>query len=72
MEYIKKKPRKTNDGNNIGNIITNKKPTKTRKHKWEGKQLYGYFKCQIGEIAYEMSGRGLKRGKKTKGETESL
>ena len=27
---------------------------KSRKQKWEEKQLYGYFKCQNMEIAYEI------------------
>ena len=34
------------------NIWTNKKTTKTRKRRWEEKQLYGYFKRQSGEVAH--------------------
>ena len=37
----------------IGKIGSNKKTTKTRKQKWEEKQLYEYFKWQTNKIAYK-------------------
>ena len=53
------------------NIWTIRDTTKTRKQKWEEKQLYGYFKRQTAEIAHEKSWSWLRRGN-LKRETESL
>ena len=39
---------------NNSNVNLSKK-RKSRKQKWEEKQLYGYFKRQIGEIAHKMN-----------------
>ena len=36
--------------------------TITRKQKWEEKQLYGYFKRQIGEISHEKIWTRLRKG----------
>ena len=52
-------------------IWTNRKTTKTRKQKWEEKQLYGYFKRQIEEVAHEKTWTWLRKGN-LKRETESL
>ena len=57
--------------NNRYNIWTNRKITKTRKQRWEEKQLYGHFKRQIGEVAHEKTWAWLRRGN-LKRETESL
>ena len=53
------------------NILTNRKTTKTRKQKWEEKQLYGHFKQQIGEVAHEKTWTWLRKGN-LKRETKSL
>ena len=53
------------------NIWTSKNTTKTRKQKWEEKQLYGYFKRQTAEIAHVKTWSWLRRGN-LKRETESL
>ena len=45
--------------------------TKSRKQKWEEKQLYRYFKQQTKEIAYKMICSWLRRGN-LKRETGSL
>ena len=37
------------------NLRTNAKATKSRKQKWEEKQLFRNFKWQIGEIAHKMT-----------------
>ena len=50
---------------------TNRKTTKTRKQKWEEKQLYGHFKRQIEEVAQEKTWTWLRKGN-LKRETESL
>ena len=49
--------------NNTNNNDKNKNEstTKTRKQKWEEKQLYVYFKRQIGEISYEKNWTWLKK-----------
>ena len=52
-------------------IWTNRKTTKNRKQKWEEKQLYGYFKRQIEEVALEKTWTWLRK-KNLKRETESL
>ena len=52
------------------NIWTIRDTIKTRKQKWEEKQLNGYFKRQTAEIAHEMSWSWLRRGN-LKRETES-
>ena len=51
--------------------IKNKKKKQTRKQKWEGKQLYVYFKQQIGKIAHEKTWVCLRK-ENPKRETESL
>ena len=49
----------------------NNRMTKTRKQKWERKQLYGQFKRQINNISHEKSWTWQRKGN-FKGETESL
>ena len=53
-DYIKKSKEKLIKAakNSIGNVSTNRKTTKTKKHKWEEKQLKGYFKWQTGKIKH--------------------
>ena len=57
--------------NSNSNIWTSKNTTKTRKQKWEEKQLYGYFKRQTAEIAHMKTWSWLRRGN-LKREMESL
>ena len=45
--------------------------TKTRKQKWEGKQLYGRFKLLINNISHDKTWTWLRKGN-FKRETESL
>ena len=45
--------------------------TKTRKQKWEGKQLHGHFKRLIYNISYDKTWTWLRKGN-FKRETESL
>ena len=45
--------------------------TKTRKQKWEGKQLYGRFKRLINDISHDKTWTWLRKGN-FKRETESL
>ena len=54
-DYIKKSKERliVTVGHRIDSISTNKMTRKTRKHEWEEKQLYGYFKRQIGQISHE-------------------
>ena len=47
--------------NSNGNIRTNRKPTTSRRQKWEDKQLYGYFKRQTGEIKHDKSWTWLRK-----------
>ena len=44
-----------NNNNSTGNMRRERKTkkNKTRKQKWEEKQLYGYFKQLTGEIVHE-------------------
>ena len=51
-------------------IAINERMT-TRKQKWEGKQLYGRFKCLINNISHQKTWTWLRKGN-LKGETESL
>ena len=44
------------------NSFDNIKTIKTRKQKWEEKQLYGYFKRQTSVIAQEMTSIWLPKG----------
>ena len=55
---------------NADNTIDNRM-TKTRKQKWEGKQLYGRFKRLINNISQEKTWTWLRKGN-FKRETESL
>ena len=43
-------------------IRSKRTTTKTRRHKWEEKQLYGYFKRQTGQIAHKMTLTWPKKG----------
>ena len=45
--------------------------TKSRKQKWEGKQLHGYFKQQTGDVAYKKTWTWLRK-RNLKRETEYL
>ena len=56
--------------NNTDNMKTNR-ITITRKQKWEGKQLYGYFKWIISNISHEKKWTWLRK-ENFKRETESL
>ena len=58
--------------NNTDNTIDNRM-TRTRKQKWEGKQLHGRFKRLINNISYDKTWTWLKKKKKGnfKRETES-
>ena len=56
--------------NDTDNTVTNRMP-KTRKQKWEEKQLYGRFKRLINDISHEKSGTWLRKVN-FKRETESL
>ena len=47
------------------------KNNKDQKTQWEEKQLYGYFKRQIEEVAHEKTWTWLRKGN-LKRETESL
>ena len=72
-EYIKKSKKKrliaaTRDRNR--NVRSNRK-TKTRKQKWEEKQLYRYFKRQAREVAHKKIWTWLKK-ENPKKETESI
>ena len=49
----------------------NDRMTITRKHKWEGKQLYGRFKRLINNISHDKTRTSLRKGN-FKRETESL
>ena len=53
-DYIKKSKNRliTAANNNSGNISIDRKITRIRKKKWEEKELYGYFKQQIGKIVH--------------------
>ena len=57
-------------GNNTNNTIDNRM-TKTRKQKWEGKQLHGRFKQVINNISHDKTWTWLRKGN-FKRETESL
>ena len=52
-DYIKKFKERINTetSNSNSNISTDRKAIKTRKQKWDRKQLYRYFKRQTDEIA---------------------
>ena len=69
-EYIKKNKERliTVANNSIGNIIPNRK---TRKQKWEEKQLVGYFKWKTNYISPKKIQTWLRKGN-LKRETESL
>ena len=56
--------------NNTDNMIDNRR-TKTRKQKWEGKQLHGRFKRLINNILHDKTWIWLRKGNFKK-ETESL
>ena len=56
--------------NNTDNTIDNRM-TKTRKQKWEEKQLHGRFKRQINNISHDKTWTWLRKGN-FKRETESL
>ena len=72
-DYIKKSKDRlvTAASNRNNNIRTNRKTTKTRKQKCEGKKLCGYFKQRTSEIAHEKTWTWLRKGN-LKRETESL
>ena len=53
------------------NLKTNDKRTKSRKQKWELKQLHGYFKQQTRKIAFKITWAWLRR-ENLKRETELL
>ena len=57
--------------NDTDNIRTTNSSTKTKKQKWEEKQLRNYFKLQIDEISYGKTWTWLRKGN-LKRETESL
>ena len=73
LEYYKQK---RNGGpitvtrNDTENTMHNRM-TITRKQKWEGKQLYGWFKRLINNISYNKNWKRLRKGN-FKRETESL
>ena len=71
--YIKKSKVSSTTAANCSrrDIITDRKATKTRKQKWNEKQLYGYFKQQSDKIAHETTWTWLKNGN-LKRKTESL
>ena len=56
--------------NNTGNTIDNRM-TKTRKQKWQEKQLHGRFKRLINNISHDKTWTWLRKGN-FKRETESL
>ena len=56
--------------NNTDNTMDNRM-TITRKQKWEGKQLYGWFKRLINNISHDKTWTWLRKGN-FKRETESL
>ena len=56
--------------NNTDNTIDNRM-IKTRKQKWEGKQLYGRFKQLINNISHDKTRTWLRKGNFLR-ETESL
>ena len=56
--------------NNTDNTIDNRM-AKTRKQKWEGKQLHGCFKRLINNISHDKTWKWLRKGN-FKRETESL
>ena len=70
VDYINKSKKRwiTAASNRIDKVSTNR-TTKTRKQKWEGKQLYGYFKRQTDEITHKKTGT-LQRKRNLKRETE--
>ena len=71
--YIEKNKERvfTASSNNSDNISKNRTITKTRKQKWEEKQLYGYFKWQTCEVSHGKTRARLQMGILVK-ETESL
>ena len=71
-DYIQKHERGliTATRNNTDNTIDNRM-TKTRKQKWEGKQLCGRFKQLINNISHDKTWTWLRKGN-FKRETESL
>ena len=71
-DYIEKHERglNTNIRNDTDNTI-DERMTTTRKQKWEGKQLYGCFKCLINNISHQKTWTWLRKGNLKK-ETESL
>ena len=52
-----------------GNIITNREATKTKKQKWEEKQLCGYLKQQNSDIVHKRTWTWLRKWN-PKSETE--
>ena len=58
--------------NTFDTIKTNRMKTKTQKHKWKEKQLYGNFKRQTSEISDEKTLTWLKKGNLTKENEFSL
>ena len=52
----------TASNKSIGNIRTDRKTTKTKKQKWDEKQLYGYFKRQTSDIVHKRTCAWLKKG----------
>ena len=71
-DYIEKHERGliTAIRNNTDNMIDNRM-TKTRKQKWEGKELHGRFKRLINNISHDKTWKWLRKGN-FKRETESL
>ena len=71
-DYIEKHERGliTAIRNNTDNMIDNRM-TKTRKHKWEGKQLHGRFQQLINNISHRKTWTWLRKGN-LKRETECL
>ena len=71
-DYIEKNEKRliTAIGNNTDNTIDNRM-TKTKKLKWEGKQLHRHFKRIINNISHDKTWTWLKKGN-FKRETKSL
>ena len=71
-DYIEKHERVliTTIRNDTDNTI-DERMTTARKQKWEGKQLYGRFKCLINNISHQKTWTWLRKGN-LKRETESL
>ena len=70
-DYIKKSKERLITVAHNSTDNTKKNRTINWKEKWEEKQLYGYFKWQIGKISLEKTLRWLRKGNLKRG-TESL